>query len=179
MSPPFKPSRGPQVQVVSPHINPNLHYLQKWITTFQMNPPYNACPSYCVTILHWHVIWLYMSIVHNYKYSCFALSLSASEEKHAKSESEKAVIFWDSLWLCQRAECYGSNATMCLSVQGTSQWRRARGSPHQPCPSIIMTPQAAVMGNPPLASCSEPEFGGEGGDRTHHSLKTHCFVYYN
>lgn len=38
----------------------------------------------------------------------------------------------------------------------------ARGNPRQPCPSIIVTPRAAVMGNPPLASDSGPELGGRG-----------------
>lgn len=43
--------------------------------------------------------------------------------------------------------------------------RGARGSPHQPRPSIIVTQHAAVMGNPPLAGGSGPALEGEGGVR--------------
>lgn len=73
---------------------------------------------------------------------------------------------------------HGSSTTMCLSVFWISQRRRARASARQPYPSIIMTPQAAAMGNLPLSS--RPElWGGTGGDGSRHPFRTDCFVYYN
>lgn len=69
---------------------------------------------------------------------------------------------------------HGSSATMCLSVFWISQRRRARASARQPYPSIIMTPQAAAMGNLPLSS--RPElWAGERGRRVSSSIQNTLF----